>query len=120
MSYIALNRRLGLLSGNPDEEALNFARNIDLFFHNIYIYDVLPSIWPYYQTKGFKNFLKIYDDITNTCLRFIEEARIGEETKTDDKKEGLGVFGQLVNIHKQLALVMAIDMLMAGIDTVSR
>lgn len=118
MCYIALNRRLGLLRDNTDKEALNFAHNIDLFFHNIYIYDILPSVWPYYKTKGFRNFLKIYDDITNTCLRFIEEAKVGEETKANDKKEGLGIFGQLVNIHKQLALVMSIDMLVAGIDTV--
>lgn len=123
MCYIALNRRLGLLTGKADVDALKFARNIDIFFHNIYLYDVLPSIWPYYKTKGFKKFLKIYDEITDTCLRFIEEAKALKQQQTtngtDEQNGGLGIFGKLVNIHDQVALVMAIDMLMAGIDTVS-
>lgn len=112
MSYIALNRRLGLLGDTVDDRATKFANNISLFFYMSYLFDILPSVWPYYHTRKFKEFLKIYDEITESCLHFIEEAR------ADKEAIGKGIFGQLMKINKQVALVMAIDMLMAGIDTV--
>lgn len=62
---VALERRLNLFNENSkDEKALQLIKEIRKFFEKTFEYDGLPSIWKYYQTKGFKDFLKVYDSIT--------------------------------------------------------
>lgn len=62
---IALERRLHILDGtSKDEKAMQLIAEIRKFFEKSYEYDGLPSIWKYYQTKGFKSLLEVYDNIT--------------------------------------------------------
>lgn len=62
---VALERRLHILDGtSKDEKALELITQIRAFFEKTFEYDGLPSVWKYYQTKGFKDFLKVYDKIT--------------------------------------------------------
>lgn len=65
ISAIALERRLNIMSGmSNDENAQALIKNIRIFFEKSFEYDGLPSVWRYYQTKGFRDFLKVYDTIT--------------------------------------------------------
>uniref|UniRef100_A0A1A9VZ34 Cytochrome P450 n=1 Tax=Glossina brevipalpis TaxID=37001 RepID=A0A1A9VZ34_9MUSC len=116
VSFLALNKRMGLLGDNPDQKALNLAHNMALFFQLSYEYDVKPSVWPYLQTPGFKNFLAVYDNITDICLSYVEEEM--HNLENCGNQEAKGVLEKLLKIDKQIALVMVMDMLMAGIDTV--
>ena len=62
---VALERRLHILDGtSKDEKALLLIKEIRAFFEKSFEFDALPSIWKYYHTKGFKDFLKVYDNIT--------------------------------------------------------
>ena len=65
VTAIAIERRLNLLSGtSKDERAKELIRNIRIFFEQSFEYDGKPSIWKYYETKGFKEYFKTYDIMT--------------------------------------------------------
>lgn len=118
ISFVALNTRMGLLTDHPDPNAALLAKHMSDFFNYSFKYDVQPSIWPYYKTSGFKKFLQTYDHITEITTNYIEAAidRFEHQTSQDNKC----VLEQLLRLNKQVAVVMAMDMLMAGIDTVGR
>lgn len=116
ISFIALNKRMGLFGDNPDRKALSLAENMSLFFQLSYEFDVKPSVWPYVQTRAFKEFLTVYDNITDITLSYIEQEM--SELQRRDIQEAKSVLEKLLKIDKHIALVMVMDMLMAGIDTV--
>lgn len=117
ISYVALNTRMGLLTDRPDPSAALLAQHMSDFFNYSFKYDVQPSIWPYYKTPGFKKFLETYDQITEITTNYIETAI--ERFKQEEQHTGNKcVLEQLLALNKQVAVVMAMDMLMAGLDTV--
>lgn len=62
---VALETRLNILNGtSKDENAKQLIKHIRIFFEQSFEYDAKPSVWKYYQTKGFKEFFKVYDVIT--------------------------------------------------------
>ncbi|KAH8336848.1 hypothetical protein KR059_005469 [Drosophila kikkawai] len=117
ISFVALNTRMGLLSDQPDPNAARLAKHMGEFFNYSFKYDVQPSIWPFYKTSGFKKFLKTYDNITEITTNYIETAMKRFVIKDDRKTKS--VLEQLLELNKQVAVVMVMDMLMAGIDTTS-
>ncbi|EDW61474.1 cytochrome P450 12b1, mitochondrial [Drosophila virilis] len=118
ISYVALNTRMGLLTDRPDPNAARLAQHMSDFFNYSFKYDVQPSIWPYYKTPGFKKFLETYDHITEITTNYIETAI--ERFKQEEQHTGNKcVLEQLLALNKQVAVVMAMDMLMAGLDTTS-
>ncbi|KAH8307118.1 hypothetical protein KR044_005160, partial [Drosophila immigrans] len=117
ISFVALNTRMGLLTDQPDPNAALLAKHMTDFFSDSFKYDVQPSIWPYYKTPGFKKFLRTYDHITEITTNYIEAAM--KRFKLEENRENKCVLEQLLTLNKQVAVVMAMDMLMAGIDTTS-
>nr|O44220.1 RecName: Full=Cytochrome P450 12b1, mitochondrial; AltName: Full=CYPXIIB1; Flags: Precursor [Drosophila acanthoptera]AAB88725.1 cytochrome P450 [Drosophila acanthoptera] len=117
ISFVALNTRMGLLSDRPDPNAARLAEHMTDFFNYSFKYDVQPSIWPYYKTPGFKKFLQTYDKITEITTAYIDEAIKRFEIEKDSGNEC--VLQQLLSLNKKVAVVMAMYMLMAGIDTTS-
>ncbi|XP_060659633.1 cytochrome P450 12b1, mitochondrial [Drosophila nasuta] len=117
ISFVALNTRMGLLTDQPDPNAALLAQHMTDFFNESFKYDVQPSIWPYYKTPGFKKFLQTYDHITEITTNYIEAAM--KRFKLEKNEENKCVLEQLLTLNKQVAVVMAMDMLMAGIDTTS-
>nr|XP_017014475.2 probable cytochrome P450 12b2, mitochondrial [Drosophila takahashii] len=117
ISFVALNTRMGLLSDHPDPNAALLAKHMGDFFSYSFKYDVQPSIWPYYKTPGFKKFLKTYDDITEITSNYIETAM--KRFDSNENRKTKCVLEQLLQLNKQVAVAMVMDMLMAGIDTTS-
>jgi hypothetical protein len=65
VAAVALEKRLNILSGSShDVNAQELIKSIRIFFEKSFEFDGLPSIWRYYETKAFKDFLKVYDKIT--------------------------------------------------------
>ncbi|KAM7362618.1 cytochrome P450 CYP12A2-like [Cochliomyia hominivorax] len=125
VSVVALDKQLGLINKNRNDptakklfEALN-----DFFIYSLEI-EFKPSIWRYYKTSTFKNLMKCLDqivDITSTYVneaikRLEEDRKNGVPEKPDNEKS---VLEKLSKIDKRIATVMAMDMLMAGVDTTS-
>ncbi|XP_061391259.1 cytochrome P450 CYP12A2-like [Musca vetustissima] len=123
VSIVALDQKLGLLSenrSNPEVKKL-FGLLIDFFTLSVDI-EFKPPIWKYYKTKKFKKLMETLDGVTDIVSKYVEEAieriEIAEKEglKSDQKSEP-SVLEKLIKIDKKVATVMAMDMLMAGIDT---
>ncbi|XP_034476623.1 cytochrome P450 12b1, mitochondrial [Drosophila innubila] len=119
ISFVALNTRMGLLTDHPDPNAALLAKHMTDFFNNSFKYDIQPSIWPYYKTPGFKKFLQTYDHITEITTNYIEAAIRRFDLEKNHNQDSKCVLEQLLAFDKKVAVVMAMDMLMAGIDTTS-
>ncbi|XP_061391254.1 cytochrome P450 CYP12A2-like [Musca vetustissima] len=125
VSVVALDKQLGLISKNRDNPTAKrmFQALTDFFTYSLEI-EFKPSIWKYYKTPTFKKLMKSLDEITDITKGFVEEAidRLEEERKNgvpekpDNEKS---VLEKLIKIDKKIAMVMAMDMLMAGVDTTS-
>ncbi|XP_073817038.1 cytochrome P450 CYP12A2-like [Musca autumnalis] len=123
ISIVALDQRLGLLGANrnnPEVEKL-FGLLIEFFTLSVDI-EFMPPIWKYYKTKKFMQLMRVLDGITDTVRKYVEEAILRIEAA---ERNGLdvsyrnepSVLEKLIKIDKKIATVMAMDMLMAGIDT---
>uniref|UniRef100_A0A182PZ57 Uncharacterized protein n=1 Tax=Anopheles epiroticus TaxID=199890 RepID=A0A182PZ57_9DIPT len=118
MGVLALDTRLGVLRPEQTTEAkaiISLVRNV---FDLIYRLEFEPSLWKYFKTPTFKLLMKEFDNLTNLVMAKIDEAVTKIETAP--KVEGnQSVLEKLLRTDKKIAMVMAFDMLMAGIDTTS-
>lgn len=90
------------------------------FFELSSIYDVSPSFWKYYKTKNFHRLMNVHDQVTEISKQYIDKAtkrfeKCSEIPNGSDKS----ILERLLKIDREIAIVMAIDMLLAGIDTVN-
>jgi cytochrome P450 family 12 len=68
---ISLDTRLNIVSGKShDEMAEKLIKAIRQFFVDVYNFEVNMSIWRYYETKAFKNLMKLYDELTKFVTEF--------------------------------------------------
>ncbi|XP_075148697.1 cytochrome P450 CYP12A2-like isoform X2 [Haematobia irritans] len=125
VSVVALDKQLGLIGRNRNnpEAKLLFKSLTELFVYSMEL-ELKPSIWKYYTTPTMKKVIESLDHITEITKTYIEEAieRIENEEKSGrpEKPENeKSVLEKLVKIDKKIAMVMAMDMLMAGVDTTS-
>ncbi|XP_065371244.1 cytochrome P450 CYP12A2-like isoform X2 [Calliphora vicina] len=125
VSVVALDKQLGLISKNRDNPMVKklFQALNDFFTYSLEI-DFKPSIWRYYKTPTFKKLMKALDDIVDITSSYVNEAieRIEEERKSgvpEKPEHEKSVLEKLIKIDKRIATVMAMDMLMAGVDTTS-
>ncbi|KAL7045081.1 hypothetical protein ACKWTF_002150 [Chironomus riparius] len=120
IANITLDRRLGLFNNNTngDVEAEKMIDLIRRFFIMCVDFEVSPSIWKYYHTKAFKEYMNVNNDLLNIVMNYIE-ATIEEtrENKAGKVENVNGIFQQLLKIDKRVAIIMAVDSMIAGIDT---
>lgn len=122
---MALDKQLGLIKSNrdnPDVKKL-FGYLTDFFTLSVDV-EFKPPIWKIIKTKSFKKLMATLDGITEITSRYVDEAlqRIEEDQRNGvpEKPENeKSVLEKLAKIDKKIATVMAMDMLMAGVDTVS-
>ncbi|CAH0717360.1 unnamed protein product, partial [Brenthis ino] len=120
IGIVALGRRLNCFDSNLPEESpvrkliqsvsdvLNIAEKLDF----------RPSLWRYFPTRTFKKAMRCYDEHVKLNKYFInetmEQLKLKEKNKNDEEK---GVLEKLLDIDPEIAVIMASDMLLAGVDT---
>ena len=125
VSVVALDKQFGFITKNRDNPtAKQLFQSLTDFFTLSMDIEFKPSIWKYYKTPTFKKLMKTLDDILDITSAYVNEAieRIEQEQKEGkpEKPESeKSVLEKLIKIDKKIAMVMAMDMLMAGVDTVS-
>ncbi|XP_064549419.1 cytochrome P450 CYP12A2-like isoform X1 [Drosophila montana] len=119
VSVVALDKQLGLMNANRDNpQAKKLFEVLNLFFELSGDLEMKPSIWRYVATPKFKKLIKALDDIQEITVGFVNEAVERLEREPSNKPEHeQSVLEKLLKTNKQIAIVMAIDMLMAGVDT---
>ncbi|XP_011188715.1 probable cytochrome P450 12a4, mitochondrial [Zeugodacus cucurbitae] len=123
VSIVALDRQLGLLRENSavPAEVWTLFQSMSEFFTISFDLDFKPSPWRYIATPKFKQLMRSLDNIQNTTLKYINAAM---ERLAEEQRQGIvrpeqeqSVLEKLLLIDKKIATVMAMDMLMAGVDT---
>ncbi|NP_001295932.1 cytochrome P450 CYP12A2 [Musca domestica] len=125
VSVVALDKQLGLITKNRDDPTpKRLFKALTDFFEASGDLEFQPSIWKYIKTPTFKKAIRSLDEITDITKMYVDEAfeRIEAENKNrnvEKPENEKSVLEKLVKIDKQIAMVMAMDMLMAGVDTTS-
>ncbi|CAK1551624.1 unnamed protein product [Leptosia nina] len=118
IGVVALGGRLNCLDPNLPEDSP--ARKLIQTVHDIFILsnelDFKPSFWRYFATPTYKKAMKSYAEQTRISEYFINKARTEYKSKqtNDDEK---GILEKLLEIDERVAVIMASDMLLAGVDT---
>ncbi|XP_053951150.1 probable cytochrome P450 12e1, mitochondrial [Anastrepha ludens] len=122
---IALNTRLGLIHKNRDSsESKTIMKSVRRFFVLSEELEIKPSIWKYVKTPKFYEMMRTLDTLTDICNKYISEAlkRMEHDSEgelTSEVGKEKSVLEKLVRVNKKFAVVMALDMMVAGIDTTS-
>lgn len=120
VSVVALDRQLGLINTNRDDpQAKILFDNLTEFFELSAVIEFQPSLWRYIATPTYTKIMKAMDNIQDITVGYVNEALERLEREPSDKPESeQSVLEKLSKIDKKVATVMAMDMLMAGVDTV--
>ncbi|XP_055907181.1 cytochrome P450 CYP12A2-like [Eupeodes corollae] len=124
VAVVALDKQLGLIRKNRDRaDAKKLFTSLTIFLQSVYELDFQPSLWKYIWTPSFARYKKALDIIFETIIGFVEESLEQMEKRNKNNSETLdrelSVLEKLIKIDKAIAIVMATDMLMAGVDTTS-
>ncbi|XP_016974824.1 probable cytochrome P450 12a4, mitochondrial [Drosophila rhopaloa] len=124
VSVVALDKQLGLLKdSNKEQEALRLFEYLDEFFIVSADLEMKPSPWRYIKTPKLKRLLKALDGIQEVTSAYVDEAidRLDKEAKAGvvRPENEQSVLEKLLKVDRKVASVMAMDMLMAGVDTTS-
>ncbi|XP_033255215.1 probable cytochrome P450 12a4, mitochondrial [Drosophila miranda] len=124
VSVVALDRQLGLLKeSNKRIEATKLFHLLEDFFKVSADLELKPSAWRMFKTPKLMKMMNILDTILYIISAYIDEA---VERLEKEAKEGVvrpvneqSVLEKLLKVDKKVATIMAMDMLMAGVDTTS-
>uniref|UniRef100_A0A1B0CKT9 Cytochrome n=1 Tax=Lutzomyia longipalpis TaxID=7200 RepID=A0A1B0CKT9_LUTLO len=120
ISYITMNIRLGLIEEKKDANVEKFMQNFKILFGLLYELDFKPSIWKIYKTAKFHQFMQVMDELHEGIEIFIAKGLedLNQKIAKGEKSEGeKGVLEKLYAIDKDVAILMALDSLLAGVDT---
>ncbi|XP_026478811.1 cytochrome P450 12b1, mitochondrial-like [Ctenocephalides felis] len=121
IARIAIDTRLGCLDLHQPENADGFRliKSLSRYFDLAYQVEILPSMWKYVSTPKFNEIMDIFDCFTEISIKHIQKAiKRLEENPTIDESN-LSVLEKLLKIDPQIAIIMALDMFFAGVDTTS-
>ncbi|KAH8417845.1 hypothetical protein KR222_007037, partial [Zaprionus bogoriensis] len=119
VSVVALDNQLGLIKANRNNpQAKQLFENLTRFFELSAEIEMKPSLWRYFATPSYKQLMKVLDNIQDITVGYVNDALERLEREPSNKPEHeQSVLEKLLKIDKKVAMVMAMDMLMAGVDT---
>lgn len=122
IALVALGSRMGCLDENlsedhPGRKLMQCAKDM---IETAFELEFLPSIWKYVSTPAFKKIMNTYNTQWDISTTFIENARKRINARGYDiPEEEKSIVERLLAIDERVAILMANEMLFAGIDTVS-
>ncbi|XP_055709201.1 probable cytochrome P450 12b2, mitochondrial [Phlebotomus papatasi] len=120
IAYITMNLRLGLLDKKPDENIDKLMVYLKEFFELLIELDLTPSIWKFYKTPKFNRFMEIMDFMHLTVGKLVAQGVENlKEQKLQNENREKSVLEKLYDIDKDVAVLMVLDSLTAGVDTTS-
>ncbi|XP_046978877.1 cytochrome P450 CYP12A2-like isoform X1 [Vanessa cardui] len=119
VGVVALGGRLNCFNPNLTEDSP--VKKLIQVVHDVMInaqkLDFQPSLWRYFSTPTFKKTMKHYEDQIQLNEYFINKAIENLKKRSESIHEEKGVLEKLLEIDHKVAVIMASDMLFAGIDT---
>ncbi|XP_055539547.1 probable cytochrome P450 12a4, mitochondrial [Wyeomyia smithii] len=117
IGVLALDTRLGVLNKTPSDEAEQIVKSIRRFFELTYQLDFLPSMWRWIKTPKLQELMDTLDSLTEMVKRKVDDAVIRLEKNPSSDSNNKSVLEKLLSIDRKVAILMAFDMLLAGVDT---
>ncbi|XP_055847817.1 probable cytochrome P450 12d1 proximal, mitochondrial [Episyrphus balteatus] len=122
ITSIALNQSFGLIRRqNENPDALRMFKSVRDFFIYIFELEMKPSMWKTISTPAFKKMMKCQEEIFEVTSKFVSDAIIQLESKKSlgSENQEPSVLEKLLKIDKKVAIIMTMDMLLAGVDATS-
>ncbi|XP_014102782.2 probable cytochrome P450 12c1, mitochondrial [Bactrocera oleae] len=120
VAVVALDHEFGLIRKNPDlEEVKILCEHMSAFLKSIYDLGIKPSFYKYITTPTYRRFAKSMDLIFDITNHYVNEALARLAVNPSKDGEERSVLEKLLKINRKTAIVMAMDMLMAGVDGTS-
>ncbi|EEB11516.1 cytochrome P450, putative [Pediculus humanus corporis] len=125
---VALDTRLGCLNKNleMESEAQIMIDSVKTFFANVAQVELRMPVWRIYSTPAWKKYIGAFDVFRETCLKYINESMIKLNSKTlkdddDDDDDDIPLVERILlkTSDPKVATVLALDLLLVGIDTTS-
>ncbi|CAK1551042.1 unnamed protein product [Leptosia nina] len=121
VAFVGLGSRIGCLEDDLKDD--DPANTLILCAKEVleYTWDLefKPNPWRYFPTPSFKKLMRTYERQWDTSALFIKEAkRQIEERDHDVPDEDKSIIEKLLAVDEKVAVMMANEMLLAGIDTV--
>ncbi|CAK1578092.1 unnamed protein product [Parnassius mnemosyne] len=118
IGVVALGGRLNCFDPNlpADSPVKKLIQIVHDIFNTANKLDFQPSLWRYYPTKTYKRAMKLYEEQENLNRYFIKNAMDKLQSKKSSENEK-GILEKLLEIDEHVAILMASDLLFAGVDT---
>ncbi|KAH8310566.1 hypothetical protein KR044_001967, partial [Drosophila immigrans] len=119
VSLIALDKQLGLFKDNRNDPRAKKLLDslVEIFAIGAEI-ELKPSPWRYIATPLFKRAMRVMDTIQELTVGYVNEAVERLERNPSNKPDHeKSVLERLLKIDKKIATVMAMDLMLVGVDT---
>lgn len=123
ITYVALDTKLGLLRGDldPNSESYKMIDAVHTVFESMYKLDFLPSLWKQVSTPTYRKFIKSMNFFTEMSTKYVNMAmeRLQSTPRSELEDRPYSVLENLLlrTEDPNMAVAMALDMLLAGVDT---
>ncbi|CAD6992839.1 unnamed protein product [Ceratitis capitata] len=112
---VALDTDLGMIRNSAAQpRAKAIIDGMREFFELLLELDLKPSLWKYVATPDYRRVIRTFDEITDTTIYYIDEAIKRDAVNGSNVEES--VLQRLFNIDRTVAIVMAMDLVMGGVD----
>ncbi|XP_030557723.1 probable cytochrome P450 301a1, mitochondrial isoform X1 [Drosophila novamexicana] len=121
---VALDTRLGCLEHNltPDSEPQQIIDAAKYALRNVATLELKAPYWRYFPTPLWTRYVKNMNFFVGVCMKYIQSAT--ERLKTQDASHRAGEPSLLEKVimsekDDKIATIMALDLILVGIDTIS-
>ncbi|XP_067001958.2 probable cytochrome P450 12a5, mitochondrial [Anabrus simplex] len=123
ISLVALDTRLGSLQLNnkPDSETEKLIKAAQLVFRAMFTLDIPPYLSPSEREKLWNEMVECMDYFNEVVSKYIKQSQDRIMQRSPDAQKDLSVLETLLvrNENPMYAIVMALDMMLAGVDSTS-
>ncbi|XP_011686055.1 PREDICTED: cytochrome P450 CYP12A2-like [Wasmannia auropunctata] len=116
----AMDCRLGCLKPNlaADSDPQIMINGLREMFDTIYRMEMQTSLWKIYNTPNLKKLFRVLDTVYEIANKHVERAKTKYETMDNSTNQrDHRILEKLLRIDKHTAQIVALDSLMAGVDT---
>ncbi|KRF79421.1 cytochrome P450 CYP12A2 [Drosophila virilis] len=114
---VALDRQLGLIE-DTNPEGRRFFTLLQRFIQLAVDLEIKPSLWRQFKTPKLREALRVLDEGLEITDKYVQEAVERIEKSTEVKSDAeKSVLEKLLGINRKYAVIMALDMMFAGVDT---
>lgn len=121
ITMVALDHNFGLLRKDPESEKVQrLCEHVSAFLKSIYDLGIKPSYYKYLPSPTYRRFANSMDILVDVTKFYVNEALKRLEENPSKEGEERSVLEKLLKINRKTAIIMAMDMMIAGVDGVSK